>query len=476
MRITWAALRQGRAAAWTERRVEIAGWCFGAETGRPGYFILTEEAGCCAACLPREPERRIEVFAAGDIARPGAFMSVTGTWRFVPDDAAGWHFQLHDATLADDGESAALHPGFARRRALAASGLLGLAAFAPTALLPHPAHAEGGGPFVNEARSLLADIASVDLHSHAGSLTGMRRIAQGAPFTPVAAPMRAGGMAVICLTVVADSPAIRVTADRRIEPFRVPAPGELYLHVERGFARADALVREQALNIITDAAGLRAARPASPSVIMASEGADFLEGRIERVDEAFSRWRLRHLQLTHYRPNELGDIQTEAPVHGGLTDFGAEVVRRCNHLGIVVDVAHGPFALVKRAAEISTKPLVLSHTSLSARPGERSRLISPDHAKLIARTGGVIGIWPPSGIFPDMTSLAEGIALMADVAGVDHVGIGSDMMGLTGASTLPDYDQLPYLAAALLARGFNRSDVAKIMGGNYVRVFERTLS
>ena len=50
---------------------------------------------------------------------------------------------------------------------------------------------------------------------------------------------------------------------------------------------------------------------------------------------------LRHLQLTHYRVNELGDIQTELPVHNGLTDFGAAVIRRCNQVGLVVDVAHG---------------------------------------------------------------------------------------------------------------------------------------
>ena len=84
-------------------------------------------------------------------------------------------------------------------------------------------------------------------------------------------------------------------------------------------------------------------------MIVTSEGADLLEGKIERLDEAYQRWQLRQLQLTHYRPNELGDIQTEPAVQGGLTDFGAEVIRRCNALGIVVDVAHGTFDLVKRA-------------------------------------------------------------------------------------------------------------------------------
>ena len=85
--------------------------------------------------------------------------------------------------------------------------------------------------------------------------------------------------------------------------------------------------------------------------------------QIERLDEAYQRWALRHLQLTHYRPNELGDIQTEPSVNGGLTPFGAEVIRRCNQMGIVVDIAHGTYDLVKKAAAVTTKPLVVCVSS-----------------------------------------------------------------------------------------------------------------
>ena len=113
---------------------------------------------------------------------------------------------------------------------------------------------------------------------------------------------------------------------------------------------------------------MRAARAGTASTIISAEGADFLEGHLDRVDEVHANWALRHLQLTHYRVNELGDIQTEPPVHGGLTDFGADVIRRCNRLGIVVDVAHGTYDLVRRAASVTTKPLVLSHTSLADSP------------------------------------------------------------------------------------------------------------
>jgi membrane dipeptidase len=203
---------------------------------------------------------------------------------------------------------------------------------------------------------------------------------------------------------------------------------------------------------------------------MAAEGADFLEGSLDRLDEAYDKHRLRHLQLTHYRVNELGDIQTASPVHGGLTDFGAEVIRACNRRGIVVDVAHGTYDLVKRAAATTAKPLVLSHTSLASAERPFSRLISPDHARAVAATGGVIGIWPTTGQFANKAAMAEGMARMAEVVGVDHVGLGSDMLGLTVPSVFDSYAELPDLARALLAL-FNAEEVGKLLGGNYARVF-----
>jgi membrane dipeptidase len=152
------------------------------------------------------------------------------------------------------------------------------------------------------------------------------------------------------------------------------------------------------------------------------------------------------------------------------------VVRRCNKLGVVVDVAHGTFDLVKRAASVTTKPLVLSHTSLTVRPSRFTRLITAEHGQLVARTGGVIGIWPPESIFHSMEDMAAGIAQMVNAVGIDHVGLGSDMRGLTGPSVFPDYDHLPALAEALAKAGFNPTDIGKILGGNYVRLFEACMN
>ncbi|PLP97554.1 peptidase M19 [Cupriavidus pauculus] len=289
--------------------------------------------------------------------------------------------------------------------------------------------------------------------------------------------MRAGGMNVVCFAVVMDTPVTRVSSDRkRFEAWRQPEPGELYRMSQQAFERAKALVQHEGLDVITQGSALRSADVAAPRAIIASEGADFIEGRLDRVDEAFHQHQLRQLQLTHYRVNEVGDIQTETPVHGGLTDFGADVIRRCNTLGIVIDVAHGTYDLVKRAASVTTKPLVLSHTALATHPGTRSRLITPDHARVVASSGGVIGIWPNAGTFRDLQDMANGFKRLADIVGVDHVGLGTDMLGFISPPVFQSYEQLPTLGNALLKAGFSQSETEQMLGGNYRRVFETSVS
>ena len=439
----WHSLSAGQ-------QVEVEGWaCPFEPADAHDYFALIPHAPCCIGCIPRDPAGRIEVFAAAPVPASGLKLRLRGEWRITGGD--GWRYQLRNA------RSIAATP-FPRRTFLRAAPLVCVAAAG------------------DDARQVIADAPTVDVHSHAGRITGVRTVRENLPFAPLADPMRAGGMAAICLAAVSDAPTHRVMADHRIHPFRDPAPGELYAYAQLSFARIHALAQAQNISLITDAAALAAARGGKPSAIVAAEGGDFLEGIADRVDEAYAKWQLRHLQLTHYRVNELGDIQTEAPVHGGLTDAGVEVIRRCNRRGLVVDVAHGTYDLVTRAADITAKPLVLSHTSLSRRPGSRSRLISAAHARIIAGTGGIVGIWPPSSIYPDMAAFAGGIARMVDTIGIDHVALGTDMLGLVGPSTFDSYADLPDLCAALLAHGFDAAEVRKLLGGNYVRVFTASMA
>ncbi len=464
--LDWAQIAAAEADRYDSEMVEIAGFMAPAEPADAhGYFLLLAEPMCCIGCWPSDPLAAVEVFATVPIPAEGRAVRLVGRWCRVIEDPAGWRYQLREARLIAVEAPAPL--AMTRRGLFAAGALLGLAACAPAPVTA------AASPETADIRRELAGTVTADLHSHAGRVM-LRRDGKDGPFTPLAEPMRAGGMAVVSLAIVTDTP-IHHVMDGRIRPFRSPQRGELYAWSQRAFARAHQLVAEQGLGVVVDRATLDAASADRPSVVIASEGADFLEGNVDRVDEAYGRYQLRHLQLTHYRVNELGDIQTEPPVHGGLTDFGAAVVRRCNERGLVVDVAHGTFDLVKRAAAVTSKPLVLSHTSLNDRPTAWTRTITPDHARLIAGTGGVIGIWPPTTRFPDMASLAHGMARMVDVVGVDHVGLGTDMLGLLSPAVFANYTQLSDLAKALGDAGFHPDERAKILGGNYARVFRASM-
>jgi membrane dipeptidase len=451
MRRGWSDLDQARAG----NQITVTGYPVAfAGQRQASRFLLTEEASCCPGCAPRDAGGTIEVLATHPVRVGAGAVQLTGHWRVLREPDGRPRYQLVDASADTPFGWGAV----TRRKALAAGPLMCLAACAT-------------GVDPSAARAAIAASLTADLHSHAGGIANVTRMRSGQAFAPVAEKMRQGGMAVACLAIVSDGPTHKLMPDGRLHPYRIPDPGELYDYANLAFSRLHDMTRIQGLAIVTGAAGLRAASDGVPSAIIAAEGADFLEGQPDRVNEAYDKWALRHLQLTHYRVNELGDIQTEPPVHGGLTDTGAEVIRRCNKLGIVVDVAHGTFDLVKRAASVSSRPLVLSHTYLSDNPPRFSRRITSDHARVIAGTGGVIGVWPPAETFPTMAALAAGMARMVDVVGVDHVGLGSDMRGLVGPSIFPDYDALPDLAAALLGAGFNAADAGKILGGNYARVF-----
>ena len=221
---------------------------------------------------------------------------------------------------------------------------------------------------------------------------------------------------------------------------------------------------------------LEAAKAAGrPALIGTIEGCQFMEGKLERIEEVYARG-IRQLQIVHYMPSDLGDQQTEPGKWSGLSPLGADVIRECNRLGIVVDVAHGTYELVQQAAKVSTAPFILSHTSLSRGPlRPYTRLISVEHARLMAEAGGVIGVWPNGNLFVDAQAWVTDIARTVDAAGVDHVGIGTDMEG--GVNEVwANYADLPAVADLLLKRGFSLQESSKLVGGNYVRVFKKVMA
>ena len=207
-----------------------------------------------------------------------------------------------------------------------------------------------------------------------------------------------------------------------------------------------------------------------PGAILAVEGGDFLEGKIDRVPEAHARG-VRSIQLVHYRVNELGDIQTEAPLHGGLTPFGQDVIREMNRVGLVVDVAHLTLDGVRaggrgRAEAPASCPTRCWRHRLRDAP-------SREHARLVADNGGVIGIFPVNSRLPRALRLRRPHRADDRGVGVDHVGVGTDMDGISPPSFVAkdDYADWPSVPAALLARGHSREDVAKVVGGNFLRLY-----
>ena len=172
----------------------------------------------------------------------------------------------------------------------------------------------------------------------------------------------------------------------------------------------------------------------------------------------------------HYRVNEVGDIQTEPERHGGLTSFGAEVVAEMNRLGLLVDLAHATLSTTRDVVERSSQPVVISHSHLARGVDSHPRLLTDDHTRAVSSRGGVIGAWPAGVAVTDLEGYVGEILRLIDVVGVAHVAIGTDM-DANFRPVLTSYGQFVEVAARLLARGLDPSEVVAVMGGNYRRVF-----
>jgi membrane dipeptidase len=183
---------------------------------------------------------------------------------------------------------------------------------------------------------------------------------------------------------------------------------------------------------------------------------------------------VRSVQLTHYLVNETGDIQTAPPVHGGLTRFGAGAVRRMNQLGIIVDVAHCSEATVAGVVDAASKPILCTHANLKepGHPdGDHPRYLSPEYARMVVSTGGVIGAWIAVLWEERLPGMIRHLFRLIDAVGIDHVGIGTDLPAGVAKAEMPDFSRHAELAEALRARGMTADEVTKVCAGNWLRVF-----
>jgi membrane dipeptidase len=234
-----------------------------------------------------------------------------------------------------------------------------------------------------------------------------------------------------------------------------------------------------------------------------------------RVLRIYYQLGIRSMTLTHARNNNWADSSSDTPAHDGLTDFGKEVVREMNRLGMIVDLAHVSDKTFYDALAVTSKPVIVSHSSMRA-ISNVPRNVSDEMLRALAKNGGVVGINFGMGFInpkdaeklkqatdaeaeaPILTGKAlddyaaenaqnlfgkqvqvvatvEDIADHVDhavkIAGIDHVGIGSDFDGIAGtANGLEDVSKMPALVAVLLKRGYAAADLKKILGGNFLRV------
>ena len=230
----------------------------------------------------------------------------------------------------------------------------------------------------------------------------------------------------------------------------------------------------------------------------------------------YHRLGVRSMTLTHFRNNEWADSSTDRPEHNGLSAFGKDVVREMNRLGMIVDISHVSDKTFYDTLGVSTKPLIASHSSCRALSNV-PRNMTDDMIRALAQKGGVIGInfgegfLTPAGAAnlqnaiqtmsyndPTLTGKAldeyaaqqyikqyrtsnKSRATLDDavahidhavkLAGIDHVGIGSDYDGIESTPQgLEDVSKMPALVAALRKRGYSDADLRKIQGGNFLRV------
>lgn len=216
----------------------------------------------------------------------------------------------------------------------------------------------------------------------------------------------------------------------------------------------------------------RASEPDITAGFLGVEGAHALDGDLNNIDVFFDHG-IRMMAPTHFFDNDIGG-SAHGLVKGGLTAKGKEMVKRMQAKGMIVDVAHASANVIADVLEISTHPVFVSHTGVKG-TCNNTRNLSDDQLRGIAKTGGVIGIgyWETAVCGTDAKAIARAIRYTANVAGVEHVGLGSDFDGSVAEPF--DTTGLVQITDALIAEGFNDEEIKLIMGGNAIRVLLESL-
>src|SRR5712692_6791936 len=255
------------------------------------------------------------------------------------------------------------------------------------------------------------------------------------------------------------------------------------------------------------------------AILIGIEGGHAIEDSLELL-RGFYRFGARYMTLTHTNTNNWADASTDEAKHNGLTPFGKQVVLEMNRLGMMVDISHVSDKTFYDVVETSKAPVIASHSSARAISNHK-RNMTDDMLRALAKNGGVAMVNfytvflseearlasverekklapqiadlkakdPSEGEVYDKgieelhrqnplppvpyTAIVDHIAHMVEVAGIDHVGIGSDFDGISGNHPvgMEDVSKLPAIHAELKKRGYAEGDIQKIMGENFMRAF-----
>ena len=184
-----------------------------------------------------------------------------------------------------------------------------------------------------------------------------------------------------------------------------------------------------------------------------------------------------YMTLCHNGNNDICDSASGEPEHNGLSDFGKSVVREMNRIGMMVDLSHASEKSFYDALEVSSAPIIASHSSCRAICDHR-RNLTDEQIVALARHGGVVQIclylnFLTSKENADVKCIVEHINHVVKLVGVDYVGIGSDFDGGGGIPGCDAANELINITKELIRQGYSENDLAKIWGGNFLRVMDQ---
>ena len=217
-------------------------------------------------------------------------------------------------------------------------------------------------------------------------------------------------------------------------------------------------------------------KPQSVNVCFGLENGFALAGDIRNV-EKFYDMGVRYITLCHNGDNDLCDSARGNNTHGGLSDFGREVIREMNRLGMMVDVSHAADSTIEQAIEYSTQPIIATHTSAKALCNH-PRNMSDELIVKLANSGGRIHVcfynyFLAKDARADINTICNHIDHIVRLVGSEHVGVGSDFDGGGGVVGCNDSSELINITMELIRRGYSDEDIKNIMGKGFVNYYSK---